>query len=74
MAACSWVGENGFARATSSALSRTHSEIVDMGRRLLNVQEAERRRVARDLHDHLAQRLGLLAMGLDRLRQGCPEI
>jgi len=60
------------ARATSSALSRTHSELVDIGRRLLNVQEAERRRIARDLHDHLAQRLALLAMGLDRLRQGLP--
>jgi len=60
------------ARLTSSALSRTHSELVEIGRRLLNVQEAERRRIARDLHDHLAQRLALLAMGLDRLRQGLP--
>jgi PAS domain S-box-containing protein len=60
------------ARATSSALSRTHSELVDIERRLLKVQKAERRRIARDLHDHLAQRLALLAMGLDRLRQGLP--
>jgi PAS domain S-box-containing protein len=60
------------ARATSSALSRTNSELVDIGRRLLNVQEGERRRIARELHDHLAQRLALLAMGLDRLRQGLP--
>ena len=60
------------ARATSSALGQTQSELVDIGRRLLNVQEAERRRIARDLHDHLAQRLALLAMGLDRLRQGLP--
>ena len=60
------------ARATSSALNRTHSELVDIGRRLLNVQEAERRRIARDLHDHLAQRIALLAMGLDRLRRGLP--
>ena len=45
---------------------------MDIGRRLLNVQEAERRRIARDLHDHLAQRLALLAIGLDRLRQGLP--
>jgi PAS domain S-box-containing protein len=60
------------ARATSSALSRTNSELLDIGRRLLNVQEGERRRIARELHDHLAQRLALLAMGLDRLRQGLP--
>jgi PAS domain S-box-containing protein len=60
------------ARATSSALSQTNSKLVDIGRRLLNVQEAERRRIARELHDHLAQRLALLEIGLDRLRQGLP--
>ena len=60
------------ARVTSTALGRTHTELADIGRRLLNVQEEERRRIARDLHDHLAQRLALLEMGLDHLRQGLP--
>jgi signal transduction histidine kinase len=36
------------------------------------VQEEERRRIARDLHDHLAQRLALLEMGLHQLRRGLP--
>jgi PAS domain S-box-containing protein len=58
------------ARATGSALGRTQAELTEIGRRLLNVQEQERRRIARDLHDHLAQRLALLEMGLDRLRRG----
>jgi PAS domain S-box-containing protein len=60
------------ARATSSALGQTQTELVEIGRRLLNVQEQERRRIARDLHDHLAQRLALLEMGLDRLHEGLP--
>jgi PAS domain S-box-containing protein len=60
------------ARAASSALGQTQSELVEIGRRLLNVQEEERRRIARDLHDHLAQRLALLDMGLHRLREGLP--
>lgn len=60
------------ARATSWALGRTQTQLTEIGRRLLNVQEEERRRIARDLHDHLAQRLAFLEMGLDRLRQGLP--
>ena len=60
------------ARQTSSKLGRTRTELTEIGRQLLNVQEEERRRIARDLHDHLAQRLALLEMGLHHLRQGLP--
>ncbi len=60
------------ARLTSSRLGRTHTELKEISRQLLNVQEEERRRIARDLHDHLAQRLALLEMGLHHLRQGLP--
>ncbi len=60
------------ARQTSSSLGRTRTELTEIGRQLLNVQEEERRRIARDLHDHLAQRLALLEMGLHHLRQGLP--
>ena len=38
-------------------------------RRLLEAQEAERARIARDLHDDIGQRLALLAIGLEELRQ-----
>src|SRR4051812_4335095 len=58
------------ARVTSTALGRAHAELADIGRSLLKVQEEERRRIARDLHDHLAQRLALLEIGLEHLRQG----
>jgi two-component system, chemotaxis family, CheB/CheR fusion protein len=58
------------ARVTGAALGRAHAELADIGRSLLKVQEEERRRIARDLHDHLAQRLALLEIGLEHLRQG----
>ena len=38
-------------------------------RRLLEAQEAERARIARDLHDDIGQRLALLAMGLEQLQR-----
>lgn len=39
----------------------------DLGGRLINAQEDERRRIARDLHDDLTQRLALLSVELDLL-------
>jgi PAS domain S-box-containing protein len=43
-----------------------------MSRRLIEAQEAERARIARDLHDDIGQRLALLAMTVDQLRQLTP--
>jgi signal transduction histidine kinase len=39
----------------------------EFGKQLLQAQEAERARLARELHDDITQRLGLLAMNVDRL-------
>jgi signal transduction histidine kinase len=41
--------------------------------RLLQAQETERRRIARELHDDLNQGLALVAVELDLLAQGPPE-
>jgi PAS domain S-box-containing protein len=41
--------------------------------RLIDAQEEERARIARDLHDDINQRLALLAIGLDHLRHGSPQ-
>ena len=49
-----------------TALERSMSELSG---KLLTVQEDERRRIARDLHDDLNQRLSLLAISLDLLSQ-----
>ena len=46
---------------------RNAAEALSMlGRRLIESQEAERVRVARELHDDVGQRLALLSMALDR--------
>ncbi len=42
---------------------------TSQSRRLLEAQEAERARIARDLHDDIGQRLALLAMGLEQLQR-----
>ena len=43
-----------------------------LGGRLINAQEDERRRMARDLHDDLSQRLALISVELDMFGQQPP--
>jgi PAS domain S-box-containing protein len=42
--------------------------LSSISRRLIDAQEQERSRIARELHDDINQRLALVAMGLDRQR------
>jgi PAS domain S-box-containing protein len=44
-----------------------------MNRRLLDAQEKERTRIARDLHDDIAQRLALLTVGFEQIQREVPE-
>src|SRR4029453_8785738 len=41
--------------------------------RLIEAQESERGRIARDLHDDIGQRLALLAVGLDQMKGLLPD-
>lgn len=41
--------------------------------RLIEAQEQERARIARDLHDDTSQRLAMLAIGIERLNDNLPE-
>jgi PAS domain S-box-containing protein len=54
-------------KRTEDALSRT-------ARQLLEAQEQERARIARDLHDDFNQRLAMLAIAIDQLRADIPSL
>ena len=45
----------------------SYDRIRDLGARLLNAQESERSRVARDLHDDISQQMALLEIDLEQL-------
>jgi signal transduction histidine kinase len=53
--------------ATSRALELSQQRLTALSRRLLEVQEDERRRLARDLHDDLGQALTALKIHLESL-------
>ncbi|HXI23484.1 MAG TPA: PAS domain-containing protein [Pyrinomonadaceae bacterium] len=48
---------------------QTEAALRDLGGRLINAQEEERRRIARELHDDLNQRMALLSIELEQLGQ-----
>jgi PAS domain S-box-containing protein len=48
--------------------------LLAMSGRLITAQEEERTRIARELHDDLSQRMAVLQIGLEQLKQGMPEI
>jgi signal transduction histidine kinase len=50
-----------------SALRASHDRNRDLAGRLIDSQEAERERIARELHDNLSQKLALLNIDLDQL-------
>jgi len=54
---------------------RRHAEeeLRNLGGRLINAQEEERSRIARELHDDLNQRLAIMAIKLDQLKQKIPQ-
>jgi PAS domain S-box-containing protein len=52
---------------TNEALRVTESSLRQLSARLLQLQDEERRRIARDLHDITGQKIVVLSMSLDRL-------
>jgi PAS domain S-box-containing protein len=60
--------------AVGLAVEAAHGELAerslaDIRRQLIEAQEQERARIARDLHDDILQRLALLAIDIDRMAQ-----
>jgi signal transduction histidine kinase len=60
-------------REREAALRASNERIHDLGGRLLLAQEAERSRIARELHDDVNQQVALLAIDLELLREGGPQ-
>ena len=54
-------------RASQEELRTSYDRIRDMGGRLLGAQEAERARIARELHDDISQQMALLQIDLGLL-------
>jgi signal transduction histidine kinase len=48
--------------------------ISSVSRRLIEAQEQERARIARELHDDLSQRMALLQIGLEQFKQDAPTL
>ena len=52
---------------------RAEEALSSVNGRLIEAQESERARIARDLHDDIGQRLALLAMALDQVKGLLPD-
>jgi PAS domain S-box-containing protein len=46
--------------------------LADMSRKLIEAQEQERARIGRELHDDINQRLGILSVEIDRMKEAAP--
>jgi signal transduction histidine kinase len=57
-------------RRAEQSLRESNAQIQDLAGRLISAQEAERSRIARELHDDVGQQMALLAMDLELLRRG----
>ena len=53
-------------------LSERNSQIRMLAGRLISAQESERRRISRELHDELSQRVAALSITISRLKRGLP--
>lgn len=53
-------------------LNQSHSQVRKLLGRLIDVQEAERRRISRELHDDLNQKIATLSMNISQLKRKIP--
>ena len=59
-------------RDSQEKLRHSHNQIRGLLGRLIDVQESERRRISRELHDDLNQKIATLSVGISRLKRRLP--
>jgi PAS domain S-box-containing protein len=60
-------------RESQEALRRSRDQIQDLAGRLISAQEEERRRISRELHDDLHQKIAALAIAISSLQRRLPN-
>jgi PAS domain S-box-containing protein len=61
-------------KQAEETLRRQQSQLQDLTSKLIQAQESERRRMARDLHDDVSQRLAALVLDIASLEQSAPSL
>jgi signal transduction histidine kinase len=72
-------GKGGMLRIIGMVANVTERKVAEaalarVSRKLIEAQEQERVRIARELHDDIGQRLALLTIELEQLRQNSPDL
>jgi signal transduction histidine kinase len=67
-----WTAERD-SRRKESALRASYEQLRHLAGRLINAQDEERQRIARELHDDVGQRVASLSIGLSSLRRHLPD-
>lgn len=57
---------------SQTKLHQSHTQVRSLLGRLIDVQESERRRISRELHDDLSQKIATLSVAISRLKRRLP--
>lgn len=59
-------------KESQEKLHQSHTQVRSLLGRLIDVQESERRRISRELHDDLSQKIATLSVAISRLKRQLP--
>jgi signal transduction histidine kinase len=59
-------------KESQQKLHQSHTQVRSLLGRLIDVQESERRRISRELHDDLSQKIATLSVAISRLKRRLP--